>query len=489
MKILFIQQNGLQESLGIANISALLKANGHQTALRLLSHTPDLGQAITQESPGLIAFSALTGVHTSLLETCERIKKAFQIPIIMGGPHATFCPEVIEHPALDMICRGEGELALAELANALDAGKETRHIQNLYVKDSAGVIHKNALRPPVALDDLPLPDRELYYTYHFLRNMPMKRFITGMGCPYRCTFCHEPLIFQMYRGQYLRRKSVDRVIAEISYIKDRYPLKLVHFSDDLFLTRNQTAWLEEFAEKYPRRVGVPFCCNLRYDSLTQDTAALLKKALCYGAAVGLESGNERIREIVIQKKVKNEHMIEGAQFLRQYRIKTLTTNLIGLPGETLDEAFDTVRLNHQLKANYTRANTFLLFDGLPLVDYARDHGYLDEDYDVQKHKASALDLVFKSPYHKEFRNLAYLFWILVHLPQRWIPMYKKIVQWPDNVLFRLLGACNILQEICFYNVPLFPGLRYFYHTVIKSRDVMTLRNFPSFRKQKSPDAP
>ena len=84
--------------------------------------------------------------------------------------------------------------------------------------------------------------RELYYKYPFLRDMPMRRFIASVGCPYPCTFCHEPVIRSMYRqdtkSDYVRRKSVCRVVDEIKCIKDRYPLRHVHFSDDLFFICN-----------------------------------------------------------------------------------------------------------------------------------------------------------------------------------------------------------------------------------------------------------
>src|SRR5262249_60920337 len=149
-----------------------------------------------------------------------------------------------------------------------------------------------------------------------LGGMTMKRFISSMGCPYPCPFCHEPVIRDLYRkntkSEYLRRKSVERAVAEIKYIKDRYPLKHVHFSDDLFFIRNSYKWLEEFAELYPKEVGLPWNCNIRYDSVNQHAADLLEKAGCYGAAGGLESGSERIRKIVIKKRSKNEHHREGA---------------------------------------------------------------------------------------------------------------------------------------------------------------------------------
>jgi anaerobic magnesium-protoporphyrin IX monomethyl ester cyclase len=496
VRVLFIQNNGIQESIGVANLSGILKANGHSTDLLLVSHTTDLLGAIRRYDPGLIAFSALTGVHHSLEKLATRIKRELSIPIIVGGPHPTYSPDMIQHPAIDIICRGEGELAMLELADALEHNRDITGIRNLSVKTGAGVIHRNAIRPAVPLDELPFPDRELYYKYGFLRDMPMKRFISSMGCPYPCTFCHEPVIRAMYRtdakSDYLRRKSVTRAVAEIKYIKDRYPLRHVHFSDDLFFIRNSYKWLEEFAEVYPAEIGLPWNCNIRYDSVTEHAAGLLEKAGCYGAAVGLESGNEQIREAVIRKRSKNDHIVEGARRLREKQIKVLTTNMIGLPGETLDNALETVQLNMALGSDYVRANTFLLFPGLPLVEYARQKGFVDPDFDIDQQIAQSQEITLKTPYAREFRNIASLFWLMVKFPPSWIPFFKKLVKLPDNIVFRAIGSFNMCQELLFYRVRPIPALRYFHNTVLmtgRSGLTMTMRTIPSVFRRKKPAEP
>ncbi len=493
MRVLFIQNNGIQESIGVANLSGILKANGHDAELLLVSHTPDLRAAIKAIDPGLIAFSALTGVHRSLEDLAVKIKRDFDLPIIVGGPHPTYSPDMIERPGIDILCRGEGELALLELADAMEHDRDVTRIKNLHVKTRSGVIHRNEIRPAVPLDELPMPDRELYYEkYGFLRDMPMKRFIASMGCPYPCTFCHEPVIRDLYRtetkSEYVRRKSVPRTIAEIKYVADRYALHHVHFSDDLFFIRNSYKWLEEFAELYARDVNIPFNCNIRFDSVNQWAADLLKKANCYGAAVGLESGNEEMRERVIKKRSKNDHIVEGAKLLRENGIKVLTTNMIGLPGETLDQAFETVELNMVLKSNYVRANTFLLFPGLPLVEYARANGYVDKDFDIDRQIAESQDLTLKTPHAREFKNIASLFWLMVHLPQSWLPFLRKVVALPDNFVFRLIGSFNMVQELLFYRIWPIPALRYFHNTVLKTGKSglsMTLRSIPAIVRKKA----
>ena len=487
MRVLFLQNNGIQESIGIAGLAGMVKANGHQADLLLASHTPDLRAAIDAYKPQVVAFSALTGVHNAVLDLVKLVKTSFpDITTVIGGPHPTYSPEVIEKPGVDVICRGEGELAFLELCNKLEAGDDIRQVPNMWVKDRNGDIHKNELGPLADLDELPFPDREIYYKYDFIRDLPMKRFIASIGCPYPCTFCHEPVIFQMYKGKgkYYRQKSPRRVVNEIAYIRDRYPLKHVHFSDDLFFLRNNYDWLEEFAPLYKAEIGLPYNCNIRYDSVVEKSANLLVISKCFGVAVGLESGNEHLREIVIKKRVKNDHMVDGAALLHERGIKMLTTNMIGLPGETLDQAFETVELNMRLKSTYTRANTFLLFPGLPLVDYAKREGFVDPNFDIDKHVAEALEINLITPYAREFGNLCSLFWLFVKFDPKWLPLFKRIVAWPDNIIFRMIGAANMVQELLFYRLPFWAALKFFRNTVLASSNVMTMRNIPALFKVK-----
>jgi radical SAM superfamily enzyme YgiQ (UPF0313 family) len=74
---------------------------------------------------------------------------------------------MISSPGIDIICRGEGELAMLELVDAMELGRDVTKIRNLHARN--GTIHRNEIRPPVPLDELPFPDRELYYKYRFLR--------------------------------------------------------------------------------------------------------------------------------------------------------------------------------------------------------------------------------------------------------------------------------------------------------------------------------
>ena len=170
-KILFIQ-NIMAEYPGIMYLSAVLKDRGHKCSVVISTKTSDYLKAIKSEKPDIIAFSIMTGMHLWAIATAQELKKKVpDIKIIFGGVHPTYFPEIIEQPGVDIICRGEGELAILELMNALDSGSEILDIADLWVKEEGKII-KNDVRNLIGdLDEIPFMDRELYYEkYPFLKN-------------------------------------------------------------------------------------------------------------------------------------------------------------------------------------------------------------------------------------------------------------------------------------------------------------------------------
>src|ERR1700730_5585866 len=106
--------------------------------------------------------------------------------------------------------------------------------------------------------------------------------MTSRGYPFPCTYCFEPVMKAEYKGlgKYERRHSVDRVIAEILDLKSRWPVEFIKFDDDLFVLRRNDPWLEEFAERYPKEVGIPFNALVRVDSIDEWMAEQLRAAGC-----------------------------------------------------------------------------------------------------------------------------------------------------------------------------------------------------------------
>ncbi len=180
-KVLFLQTVQF-EFTGVMSISGYLKREGHQVDLLLETEEgKDFHARIREYQPDLIAFSAMTGDHVRCLEIAAQVKQYLHVPTLMGGPHPTFFPETVEHPAIDIICRGEGEEAAAELCRRLDAGQDYSDVRNLWIKKNGSIVRNEVGPGENELDNYPLPDREVYYKYPYLRDYPTKPFITARG--------------------------------------------------------------------------------------------------------------------------------------------------------------------------------------------------------------------------------------------------------------------------------------------------------------------
>jgi len=162
--------------------------------------------------------------------------------------------------------------------------------------------------------------------------------------------------------------------------------------------------------------------------------------------------------------------------------------MIGLPGETLDNALETVELNMVLKSDYVRAKHVPPFPGSAARRVLAPEGVHRQRL---RHRQADCDLAGD---HAENavrsrvpQTIASLFWLMVKCPPSWMPLLRWVVGMPDNLLFRVIGSFNMVQELLFYRVRPIPALRYFKNTVLmtgKSGLTMTMRTIPRlFRKK------
>jgi len=167
MKVLFIYPNirtgnGPHFNHGVAMLSAVLKRAGHSTRLIALHEPPgrdSLLAEVKEFDPGLVGFSFGSHQWRHVRQIADWLLESHKVPTIAGGPHATHAPDqTLEHPGIDMVCRGEGEGAILELVEALEAGQDIASIPNLWVRTMDGVI-RNDVRPLDSnLDSLPFSE-------------------------------------------------------------------------------------------------------------------------------------------------------------------------------------------------------------------------------------------------------------------------------------------------------------------------------------------
>lgn len=441
-RILFLQTVQF-EFVGVMSIAAYLKREGHQVDLLLEGEEgSEFFAKIKAYGPDLIAFSAMTGDHVRCLEIAAQVKKMVNAPVLMGGPHPTFFPETVEHPALDIICRGEGEEAAAELCKRLDEGADYSEVRNLWVKRN-GTISRNDVGPGEnELDHYPLPDREIYYKYPYLRDYPTKPFITARGCPYLCSFCFNRDFNRMYHGKMkvLRRHSPQRAVEEMRRVKDRYPLKRIFINDDIFILDKE--WLERFLPLYRREIGLPFACNVRVNLVDEEIARMLKEGGCYLVMFGIESGDAQLRREVLKKNITDEQIRNAASYFRRYGIRMKTFNIMGLPDETVEKALKTIRMNADIKVDYPWCSILQPYPRTELAEIARSKGLLQNDFSLDHLEASFFsDSVLKQPNIRQLTRLQKLFYIGVKMPWT-LPAIVRLIKLPLDRLFFLLFALS-----------------------------------------------
>ncbi|MFN8007958.1 MAG: radical SAM protein [Terriglobia bacterium] len=367
MKIMFItvrEEN--VDPLSVELLSALARREGHETFLNLLEHG-NLEADIRTIQPEIVAYSAKTGESNILLRANQWIKSQWgdRIVSIMGGPHPTFNHARMrlrgenyqsknhshdsgtlgmEETHMDYLAVGEADESWPALLQALDQGKSADSIPGILTptnRQADGSI-------PIPnrtnfLDDLPFYDRELVYAKTQLKHFGMRTFMASRGCPYPCTYCFNAKYNELYRGKgkTINRYSVDRLLEELLHLKTTYPTQFIKFWDDIFIFRTDD-WMIEFADKYPRVIGLPFHCLTRADLVRKDPSIIevLKRAGLHSITMSIESGNPFIRRHIFKRGMEEEDVRFAFAHCHALGVKTFSNNILAVPAPvipTLDD--------------------------------------------------------------------------------------------------------------------------------------------------------
>jgi len=329
---------------------------------------------------------------------------------------------MIEKDYVDAICRGEGEIYFLQLVEKIEKKEDFFDIKNFWFKRKDGTIVKNSIGPLVEkLDDTPIPDRDLMYSADkSLRARGQKLFMATRGCPYKCTYCfnHAYNALTKNKGEMIRSRSVDSIIHEIKEVKNNYFMDRVYMDDDIFLLKPK-GWLEEFAEKYPKEIGLPFFCNVRPETVNEKTGFLLKKMNCTHVAMGIECGNNEVARKILKRNTTNERIIEAFKILRKNNVKVISQNLVGLPIPNATEVdYDTLDFNIKLRPYFAWSSILYPYPGTEIGTYAVRFGYFDGNFEkttISNKTGSNLKFSAKKEKRK-IDNFHKLFSVIVQFP-------------------------------------------------------------------------
>ncbi|KPK41088.1 MAG: hypothetical protein AMJ78_06485 [Omnitrophica WOR_2 bacterium SM23_29] len=439
MRILFIVKDiDFIDSIGIMLLSSLAKKNNHDTYLGILNRE-DIIKKINEIRPQVIAYSATTGEHKYYIAINKIIKSKFNdIFTIMGGAHTTFYPECINQSSLDAICVGEGEGAFTEVLGKVERGEDVSSVKNIRTGSVPFIGVRNLVEE---LDNLPFPDRELFYKDTEMGQFPLKSFMTSRGCPYDCTYCFNHSFRKLYdnKGKILRRHSVNYVIDEILQVKKKYPLKFVKFYDDIFVY-GVDEWLEEFAKRYKRDIDLPFHCLTRADLVDEETIRLLKSAGCLSISMSIEAGNAYFRNQVLKRDMTEEQILRAFQFCQKYGIKTFSNSIIGLPFSKLENEIESVDMNIKCRVAFVEFPIFHPYPRTELGDFCIEKGIYKPQYELlHMFYMNRSPLTCFSEREKNVqRNLAELGPLVVWLPFLRGIVLKYLIYFPNNKIFVLI---------------------------------------------------
>ena len=441
--------------LGLASLIGMLQANGHDVHL-ICPQQDNLGAEMEAFHPEVVGYSVLTGSHSQYLEMNHHLKKRYEFLSLFGGPHPTFFPEMIEEDGVDAVCIGEGELALVDFLNRLGTDDLIR-TENFWVKQK-DIIYRNPVRPlSQRLDDFPLPNYEIFYQnfQNFWEN-PIKHFLVSRGCPYDCTYCFNHSYSQIYqdKGKRVRHKSPAYVVKEIKSVIERFPAECIYFRDDIFVASN--AWLDEFTPMYKREIGLPFICQLRVEMVNEPLIKRLILAGCVSISLGLETGNENFRREILNRVMSNEQVLEACKIIKQEGLPFCINNMVGLPGETLENLYETLALTQKIKPSYSWFQIFQPYPKTPLAEYACTQELFNGDYDrvyQSCHEKTALR--FPKKQQRIVNNSHKLFALAVEWP--WLSgLVKWLITLPENIIYITLFAVG---QYYYTTSRLFPMLK------------------------------
>lgn len=371
---------------------------------------------------------------------CNDLRSYYNGFVICGGPYPTMdTEEVLSVKGVDAVCIGEGEDALSELTDSLESGKDYRNIRNLWIMLPDGSIIRNRLRPFIDIKTIPPEDKGLF---ELDKIVPFKNYqlemTLGRGCVYTCSYCINQSYLNKYnrlsekpvnlRG-YVRIKDIDAAIREMKDTLIYYPqIKKIAFVDDnVFMYDN---FLEDFSKKYKEEIGLPFMCNANPMSFITSKAKLLKDAGCDDIRFGVESGSKRIKTEIMKRSATNRKVIETFKAAKALGMMTSSFNMIGLPTETKDEVFETLKLNAVIMPDSVKLMTFYPFKNTPMYDLCKNLYLIDnrkketlDNYD------SATCLKFPHYYQLFLKKVqtAFNWYINLFLNNSASAEYKKLV--------------------------------------------------------------
>jgi anaerobic magnesium-protoporphyrin IX monomethyl ester cyclase len=385
--------------LGPLVLAAVARRAGHRVHLvdgkRAGTPVDEVADAVARLAPDHVGISATTISIHNAARIAARVKAlAPRAVITVGGPHVSAVPErtLALFPGFDYGVVGEGERSYLDLIARVGAGDDPRGVAGLVWRDGDRV-RANPRAPYLegeALDELPEPAWDLlpHFPLRFQPNVfnyratPVASFVTSRGCPFSCTFCDRST-----SGRRGRFHGVDYVIAVCRRLASM-GVRHVLFYDDLF-TVNRPRVIELCERFLAEGFRFTWSCNSHPNLLDPPTLALMRRAGCWQIAYGIESGSQRVLDVV-KHEVRIPRMIETLRQTRAAGIRVKGLLMMAHPTETEESLRETIAFLRTAPLDLAQITKFTPYPGTPSYATVRERGTFTEDWEAM----NAMNWVF-----------------------------------------------------------------------------------------------
>lgn len=374
----------------------------------------DVVGTVVEWAPEYILFSPLCTFFPAAVAICGAIRTELPRAVtVFGGHHATSCPDISRDPRIDVVVVGPVRGAMERII----AGERS-------------VIHTDLTTP----EDLPLPARREYY-----RDIPRmagryrKIMLSTLGCPWSCTYCssaaaHLQEVFgaEPHRRYFLRRRTLDAILAEASEIS-RYPTAEIEWVDDDFFCGNDAErWIPEFAAAWEARIGLPlYASATSHNALkVSDTvlSSLRKIVNCVG--MGVQAVRPESLRLVNRSWDNEGKMKLAYDRLSSFGYAVNLQCIVGLPvADPVEDALETVKALQRIgPGSVVSCYPLQIYPGTAMELYCRENGFSLNEECSGDTNSGIPGILFPPLVTKRIRNICKLATLFVKygIEERWM---------------------------------------------------------------------
>jgi len=368
--------------IGLAYLAAVLRENGAKVriidAKSLRMPLKKLSKEIAREKPDIAGINVFTCQLRNAMLTAERIKAVSpSTKVVVGGPHIhPQHEEVAQNSSVDVCVRGEGEITMLHLTNAISNGGDLKKVKGITFKKGKEII-VTPDRPLIKnLDSLPFPARDLLPN-HIYKGLALfgrntYTLITGSrGCPFKCHFCSVSHFWPIHR-----RRSVDNVVNEMEQVYSDFGIRYLRFTDEVLPLDRK--WMMDFCKTLVERglsKEIAWSCDGHVKVMTREMLKAMSRANCEYVFYGIEFGNQRILDLS-GKGTTLSQIRKAVKMTKEAGIAIEGNFMIGYPTETKETIEETIKLASSLKPDACFFCVVTPFPGTALFRYCKENNLL-----------------------------------------------------------------------------------------------------------------